>query len=117
VARTAILREGELTVGVQDPKQRHDDDLLEMWYHIGERLVDGRSRLDARLDRLETNVDVLKTDVAVLKADVAVLKTDVAGTKDQLGRLERSTESRFNRVDAQLERLITLVQRAETKRP
>jgi len=65
---------------------------------------------------LKTDVAGLKTDVAGLKTDVAGLKTDVAETRNQLGRLERATETRFNRVDAQLERLITLVQRAETKR-
>jgi chromosome segregation ATPase len=72
--------------------------------------------LKADVSVLKTDVAVLKADVSVLKTDVAVLKIDVAETKEQLGRLERATESRFNRVDAQLERLITLVQRAETKR-
>jgi hypothetical protein len=62
-------------------------------------------------------VAVLKTDVAGLKTDVAVLKTDVAETKEQLGRLERATERRFNRVDAKLEQLIGLVRRDETGRP
>jgi len=65
---------------------------------------------------LKTDVTGLKTDVTGLKTDVTGLKTDVTETREQLGRLERATETRFNRVDAQLERLITLVQRAETKR-
>ncbi|MBX6357544.1 MAG: hypothetical protein IRZ05_17040, partial [Micromonosporaceae bacterium] len=64
---------------------------------------------------LKTDVAGLKTDVAGLKTDVAGLKTDMAATKEQLNRLERATESRFNRIDAQLERLVTLIQRDEVK--
>jgi hypothetical protein len=39
----------------------------------------------------------------------------MAATKEQLNRLERATESRFNRIDAQLERLVALIQRDEVK--
>jgi hypothetical protein len=96
-------------MGTQDPTRRPAGDLSGLWRQVGEQLVFGQARFDARLDRLEG-------DVAVLRTDVAVLKTDVGTLRDQLGRLERATDSRFNRVDAQLERLITLVQRDETKR-
>jgi hypothetical protein len=40
----------------------------------------------------------------------------MAEVKGQLNRLELAYDRRFNRVDAQLERLITLVERDE-KRP
>jgi septal ring factor EnvC (AmiA/AmiB activator) len=112
-----------VVVGTQGPAQQRTGDMPGMWRQVGELIARGQSLVDARFDRLEgdvavlkTDVAVLKTDVAVLKTDVAVLKTDMAETKEQLGRLERATETRFNRVDAQLERLITLVQRAETSR-
>ena len=144
VAWAAIPGEGELIVEAFDPGHAPTDDLPALWRQVGELIARGQSRSDARFDRLEadvagskadvagskadvaglktdvaglkTDVAGLKTDVAGLKTDVAGLKTDVAETRNQLGRLERATETRFNRVDAQLERLITLVQRAETKR-
>jgi hypothetical protein len=105
----------------RDQTRQQGDDMRALWRHVGE-LIGGQTRhdsrfdrVDARLDRIEGDVGVLKADMTVLKADVAELKTDVAETKDRLGRLERSSERRFNRVDAQLERLIALVQRAEVK--
>lgn len=124
-------------MGSQDQTLQRDDDLTALWRQAGE-LIRGQSRQDVRFDRVEakldhiegdvavlktdiavlkTDVAVLTTDVAVLKTDVAVVKTDIVGTKEQLGRLGRATESRFNRIDAQLERLIALIQRAETKQP
>jgi hypothetical protein len=86
------------------------------------RFVGFASAVDARFSRLEGDVAGLKTDVAGLKTDVAGLKTDVAGlkvglaeTKEQLNSLERSTMQRFDRVDAQFERLFGLIQRNEKK--
>jgi len=133
-----------LRVETVDPAQAHTNDLPALWRQVGELIAHGQSRNDARFDRLETDVAGLRTDVAGLRTDVTGLRTDVTGlrtdvtglrtdvtglrtdvtglktdvteTREQLGRLERATETRFNRVDAQLERLITLVQRAETKR-
>jgi hypothetical protein len=99
-----------MTVVAKDPTQWPDNDLATLWRQVGEHLVHGRSRLDARLDRFDTRMDRLE-------GDVATLKIDLTATIEQLGRLERSTERRFNRVDAQLERLITLVQRDETTPP
>ena len=124
-----------MTIDKQDPVQRMGDEVTGLWRQVGE-LVRGQSRIEGRLDRVETDVAVLKTDVAVLKTDVGIMKGDVAvlkadvavlkgdvgelktglaGTNQRLDRLELSTERRFNRLDAQLERLIALVMRAETK--
>jgi len=111
-----------MTVVSQQPLHQADD-VAALWRRAGEVTADRFDRIDARLGNLERDVAVLKADVAILKADVAILKHDVAilkhdvaELKAQVGRLERSTESRFNRVDAQLERLIGLVQRAESGR-
>jgi chromosome segregation ATPase len=126
----------------QDPVQRMGDELTGLWRQVGE-LVRGQSRIEGRLDRIETDVAVLKTDVRELKGDVRELKGDVGGLKgdvrelkgdvrelkgdvgglktglaantERLDRLELSTERRFNRIDAQLERLLALVLRAEAK--
>jgi DNA anti-recombination protein RmuC len=103
-----------VTIEKQDPVQRMGDEMTGLWRHMGE-LVRGQSRIEGRLDRVEGDVAVLKEDVGVLKGDVGELKTGLAGTNQRLDRLELSTERRFNRIDAQLERLIALVQRAETK--
>jgi chaperonin cofactor prefoldin len=120
-------------VGIRNPAQALNDDTddtTHLWRQVGDLIIRGQSRTDARLDHLEGRFDHLEgrfdhlegrfdhfeCRFDHLEGDVAVLKTEVAETKDRLGRLERATESRFNRVDAQLERLITLVQRAETKR-
>jgi chromosome segregation ATPase len=62
---------------------------------------------------LKTDVRELKTDVAGLKTDVTELKVEVGETKEQLNRLERATQNGFNRVDAQFERLVALIQRDE----
>jgi len=104
-----------MTVVSQQPLHQADD-VAALWRRAGEVTADRFERIDARLGNLERDLAVLKADVAILKHDVAVLKHDVAELKAQVGRLERSTESRFNRVDAQLERLIGLVQRAESGR-
>jgi len=111
-----------MTVVSQQPLHQADD-VAALWRRAGEVTADRFDRIDARLGNLERDVAVLKADVTILKADVAILKHDVAilkhdvaELKAQVGRLERSTESRFNRVDAQLERLIGLVQRAESGR-
>lgn len=103
-------------MGSQDQTLQRDDDLTALWRQAGE-LIRGQSRQDVRFDRVEAKLDHIEGDVAVLTTDIAVLKTDIVGTKEQLGRLGRATESRFNRIDAQLERLIALIQRAETKQP
>jgi hypothetical protein len=102
------------------------NDLGAQLRQLTEIVIQGQARTDARFERLEMDIhglkmDVtgLKTDVAVLKTDVAVLKTDVGGlkadvaqlktemvdTRQQLARLEVSTDRRFNRVDASLEEL------------
>ena len=94
--------------------QRIGDEVTGLWRHVGE-LARGQSRIEGRLDRVETDVAELKGDVAVLKGDVTELKTGLAGTNERIDRLELSTERRFNRIDAQLERLIALVANAETK--
>ncbi len=105
----------------QDPIERLDDEVTGLTRHISAYLrVQGRmdarqDRMDVRQDRMESDISELKTDVSVLKTDVSVLKADVAGLKTQVNSLERSTKRRFNRVDAQLERLIMLVQRAATR--
>ena len=96
-----------MTVDEQDPVQRMGDEVTGLWRQVGE-LVRGQSRMDGRLDRIES-------DVTVLKTDVAELKVGLAGTNQRLDRLELSTERRFNRIDAQLERLIALVRRSETQ--
>jgi chaperonin cofactor prefoldin len=90
----------------QDPMQRFGDEMAGVGRLVGQVVIN-QARHDARLDRLDT-------DVAVLKTDVAVLKTDMAAVKDQLSRFELATERRFDRVEASIERLIGLVQRAET---
>jgi hypothetical protein len=53
--------------------------------------------------------------VAVLKLDVAGLKTEMTQTKEQLGRLERSTSRRFDRIDADVEGLRALIKCDELK--
>jgi chromosome segregation ATPase len=64
---------------------------------------------------LKGDVAVMKGDVTEMKGDVGELKTGLAANNERLDRLELSTERRFNRIDAQLERLIGLVASAETK--
>lgn len=92
------------------------------WRHVGDLIIGGLHSMDVRQGRMEGDIAVLKTDVAILKTDVAVLKTDVAGLKTdmtevkaQLTRHELATERGFQRVDAQFERLIGLIQRDETR--
>jgi len=104
-----------------DLAQRISEDLGGLWRQVG-NLTRAVTVFDVRFDRvdgdiatLKADVAMLKTDMSVLKADVAELKTDVAATKEQLNRLERATENRFNRVDAQLDRLVALIQRDEVK--
>jgi septal ring factor EnvC (AmiA/AmiB activator) len=96
-----------VTIGSQDPMQRLGDEMEGMRRLVGQVVI-GQSRRDARLDRLDT-------DVAELKTDVAELKTQLSATKDQLTRFELATDRRFDRIEAQLERLVGLVQRAETR--
>src|SRR5690242_5735480 len=119
-------------------------DLAAQLHRLTEIVIDGQARTDARLDRIEndisglrtdvtglksdvaglktdvavlkTDVAVLKTDVAVLKTDVAVLKTDMAESKAQLGRLESSTQRRFDRVDAEFESWGVHIKNAELKK-
>ena len=74
-----------------------------------------------RLGRLETDVAVLKTDVGQLKTDVGQVKTDLAELKNSVGSLQEQAnrpelafDRGFNRVDAQFERLVRLIQRSET---
>jgi outer membrane murein-binding lipoprotein Lpp len=129
--------EAKVTVGTQDREQSvsYFKGLL---CQVGDYIVDGQSRFDARLDRLEGKVDVLtvdvgvlksdvsvlKSDVSVLKSDVGVLKTDVAAlktgmveTNERLGRLEESQKAGFNSFNAQFERLIAYIERDERKNP
>lgn len=110
-----------------DRVEELSDQVEDLWRTLGTHVLRGQSRLDSRLDRfdgrlgrVESDVAVLKQDVAVLKVDVATLKEDVATlkvdmveTRDRLGRLERATQAGFNRMDAQFERLIGLIQRDE----
>ena len=103
-----------MPIDKQDPVQRMGDELTGLWRQVGE-LVRGQSRIEGRLDRIETDVAVLRTDVRGLKGDVRELKTGLAANTERLDRLELSTERRFNRIDAQLERLLALVLRAEAK--
>jgi predicted nucleic acid-binding Zn-ribbon protein len=92
--------------------------------------IDARfDRMEAKSDRIEADISMLKTDVAGLKTDVAGLKTDVAGLKTdvaglqtgladntaRLDRMELATEKRFDRLDARLEYLVSLVVRKETE--
>jgi regulator of replication initiation timing len=102
-----------------DVEQRISDDIAGLWRLAG-NLTRAVTVFDVRFDRIDGDIAELKADVAELKTDVTELKTDVTelkvevgATKEQLGRLERATESRFNRVDAQLERLVALIQRDE----
>ena len=87
----------------------------EAWRRVGDLIIGGLFKMEARQDRMEGDIAVLKADVAVLKTDVAGVKTDVASLKSQLTRHELATERGFQRVDAQFERLIGLIQRDETK--
>jgi len=112
---------GRRILADMDLAQRISEDLGGLWRQVG-NLTRAVTVFDVRFDRvdgdiatLKADVAMLKTDVSVLKADVAELKTDVAATKEQLNRLERATENRFNRVDAQLDRLVALIQRDEVK--
>jgi hypothetical protein len=89
----------------QDPMERLNDEVTGLSRQMGEFLrVQGR--LDARQDRFEARLDRVETDIATLKAGDEV-------SLRELSQLESLFERRFNRIDAQLERLIGLVQRAE----
>lgn len=89
----------------QDPMERLNDEVTGLSRQMGEFLrVQGR--LDARRDRFEARLDRVETDIATLKAGDEV-------SLRELSPLESLFERRFNRIDAQLERLIGLVQRAE----
>jgi chromosome segregation ATPase len=116
-----------LTVTEINP--RPGEDFAGLWRQIGgltravtvfdirfDRIDGDIAELKADVSELKADVSELKTDVTELKTDVTELKSDVGATKEQLNRLERATESRFNRVDAQLERLVTLIQRDEFKK-
>ena len=126
-----------MTVGVQNTMPVANGDLAAQLHRLTEIVIDGQARTDARLDRIEndisglrtdvtglksdvaglkTDVAVLKTDVAVLKTDVAVLKTDMAESKAQLGRLESSTQRRFDRVDAEFESWGVYIKNEELKK-
>lgn len=112
-----------------DPEQRRSDDITGLWRQMGNltravTVFDVRfDRVDADIAELKADVRELKTDVAGLKTDVTELKTDitelkgeVGATKQQLNRLERAFESHSNRVDAQFERLVALIQRDELEK-
>jgi uncharacterized coiled-coil protein SlyX len=96
-----------VTVNGQDPMQRLSDEVTGLSHQMGEFVL-WQGRLDARQGRLENRMNGLDTRMDHLESDVAELKVQVNG-------LERSTQRGFNRLDAQLERLITLVKRAETR--
>ena len=89
---------------------------------IGEILARQQTHIDARFDRMEAKSDRMEADISVLKTDVAGLKTDVAGLQTgladntaRLDRMELATEKRFDRLDARLEYLVSLVVRKETE--
>ncbi len=83
------------------------------------RLETDVAELKADVKELKERVTVLETDVAELKTDVAVLKTDVAGLKTnvitlnqnmkdmnrEIGRLRKSSNSRFDYLDASIEKV------------
>jgi hypothetical protein len=91
-----------------NPGQQVSEEIAGLWRQMG-NVTRAVTLFDVRFDRIDG-------DIAVLKTDVAEIKTDLGATKEQLNRLERATESRFNRVDAQLERLVALIQRDEFKK-
>jgi hypothetical protein len=86
--------EDELTVGVQDTKPVGKGDLAAQLHRLTEIVIDGQARTDARLDRIGT---------------------EMAKTRAQLGRLESSTQRRFDRVDAEFESWGVYIKNAELK--
>jgi cell division protein FtsB len=78
----------DVTVGAGQATSTDGADLPEQLRRLGEYIVHGQARNEARFDRLETDVAGLKTDVAVVKSDVAVLKTDVADLKTDVAVLK-----------------------------
>jgi hypothetical protein len=123
------LGEGDMTVGTQDPAQGLNDDMPGLLRQVGELIVHGHASTDARLDRLErgqastdARLDRLergqaRTDARLdrLEGDMAELKTGLAQTNERLDRSELANERRANRVDAQFERLVALIERDEHK--
>ena len=78
----------DVTVGAGQATSTDGADLPEQLRRLGEYIVHGQARNEARFDRLETDVAGLKTDVAVVKSDVAMLKTDVADLKTDVAVLK-----------------------------
>jgi chromosome segregation ATPase len=127
------LGEGEVTVVTQDPAQGLNDDMPGLLRQVGELIVRGQARTDARLDRLEgevargqtrtdarldrlegdvaelkTDVTELKTDVTELKTDVTELKTDVTEMKTDVTELKTimaETRERLGRLEHRFDRL------------
>jgi len=87
--------EDELTVGVQNTMPVGNGDLAGQLHRLTEIVIDGQARNDARLDRIET---------------------EMAESRTQLGRLESSTQRRFDRVDAEFESWGVYIKNAELKR-
>ena len=81
------------------------DEMATAWQHVGDLLVRGQARTDARLDRIDLRLDRLESDVSGLKSDVSGLKVSVAENTGQLYRL-----------DAKVERLLGYFERDERKR-
>ena len=94
--------EDELTVGVQDTKPVGNGDLAAQLYRLTEIVIEGQTRNDARLGRIEH--------------DISGLKTEMAETRAQLGRLEFSTQRRFDRVDAEFESWGVYIKNQELKK-
>jgi chromosome segregation ATPase len=121
--------EDALVVGSQRGPWRSRGESEDVWRQIGELLARGHAQTEARFDRIEGRMDRLelrldRVDVRLdrfdvrmdhLEADVAEIKTDMGEVKGQLNRLELAYDRRFDRVDAQIEKLIGLIQRDETR--
>jgi hypothetical protein len=68
----------------------------ELWRQVGDSIVSVHSRIDERFDRVDARLD---------------------GIDARLDRMELANERRFNRIDAQIERLVAHVIRDETNSP
>ena len=101
--------EDELTVGAQDTMSGRNGDLAAQLRRLTEIVIDGQARNEARLDRVDARLERIEHDVSGLK-------TDIAETTAQLGRLELSTQHRFDRVDAEFESWGVYIKNEELKK-
>jgi hypothetical protein len=83
------------------PEQPVGDEIAGLWRQMG-NVTRAVTLFGVRFDRVD--------------ADIAELKGEVGALRKQVNRLERATESGFRRVDAQFERLVSLIQRDELKK-